>query len=99
MKSAKALPIYGSGQTEGRKDNAKTISLRLWRGIKTTLGRYILLIVQSGLVPLHMFEGRQVLVALPCSWYPVRHVYTAVWPVTERNTLPNNGPSTSPQTV
>ncbi|KAH3719196.1 hypothetical protein DPMN_062028 [Dreissena polymorpha] len=37
MKSAKALPRYGSGQMDGRKDrrtdNAKTISLRLWRGI------------------------------------------------------------------
>jgi len=38
MKSAKALPRYGSGyisagRTAGRTDNAKTISLRLWRGI------------------------------------------------------------------
>ncbi|KAH3816098.1 hypothetical protein DPMN_117606 [Dreissena polymorpha] len=50
MKSAKALPRYGSGhksagrtggrtdgrtdgQPDGRTDNAKTISLRLWRGI------------------------------------------------------------------
>ncbi|KAH3867378.1 hypothetical protein DPMN_030504 [Dreissena polymorpha] len=36
MKSAKALPRYGSGrterQTEGRTDNTKTISHRLWRG-------------------------------------------------------------------
>ncbi|KAH3771560.1 hypothetical protein DPMN_172884 [Dreissena polymorpha] len=40
MKSAKALPGYGygrmerrtDGRMEGRTDNAKTISLRLWRG-------------------------------------------------------------------
>jgi hypothetical protein len=41
VKSAKALPRYGygrmerrtDGRMEGRTDNAKTISLRLWRGI------------------------------------------------------------------
>jgi len=38
MKSTKALARYGSGhkragRTEERTENAKTISLRLWRGI------------------------------------------------------------------
>jgi len=34
MKSAKALPRYGSGhKSAGRTDNAKTLSLRLWRGM------------------------------------------------------------------
>ncbi|KAH3695883.1 hypothetical protein DPMN_083341 [Dreissena polymorpha] len=43
MKSAKAFPRYGSGHKsagrterrteDGWADNAKTISLRLWRGI------------------------------------------------------------------
>ncbi|KAH3697846.1 hypothetical protein DPMN_085356 [Dreissena polymorpha] len=38
MKSAKALPRYGSrhksaGRPAGWTDNAKTISLRLWRGM------------------------------------------------------------------
>ncbi|KAH3871141.1 hypothetical protein DPMN_034335 [Dreissena polymorpha] len=33
MKSAKALPRYGSGHKSARTDNAKTISLRLWQVI------------------------------------------------------------------
>ncbi|KAH3786309.1 hypothetical protein DPMN_164415 [Dreissena polymorpha] len=53
MKSTKELPRYGSGhksagrtdiRTAGRTDNAKTISLRLWRGIM----KYTVNIISSG---------------------------------------------------
>ncbi|KAH3773862.1 hypothetical protein DPMN_175233 [Dreissena polymorpha] len=45
MKSAKALPRYGSGRTERRTDNAKTISLRLWRIVNKIQDSFLPLII------------------------------------------------------